>query len=88
MANFFGVFSRYIDLTHQIGFTEFSLTHLLREAGFSDVGVHAPAWPSDHPLGAKLLESRRIHDQLFSLQDRSTPKSFDKNLVMWARTDA
>lgn len=88
MANLFGVFSRYIDLTHQIGFTEFSLSHLLREAGFSTPSVQVPAWPAQHELGSRLLQSRALHDQIFSLQDRSTPTCFDKNLVMWGTADA
>ena len=88
MANLFGVFSRYIDLTHQIGFTEFSLAHLLREAGFSTPVPHVPLFPAQHELGARLNQSRALHDQLFSLQDRSTPRCFDKNLVMWGTADA
>ena len=31
---------------------------------------------------------RRFHQQLFALQDRSTPRCFDKNLVIQARAEA
>lgn len=84
MANLFGVFSRYMDLTHQTAFTEFSLSELLRAAGFSEVMVHVPEWPASDPLGARLLESRRIQDQLFRLQDRVQPRAFDKNVTVVA----
>jgi glycosyltransferase involved in cell wall biosynthesis/2-polyprenyl-3-methyl-5-hydroxy-6-metoxy-1,4-benzoquinol methylase len=85
MANLFGVYSRHMDLTHQIGFTEQSLSQMLRLAGYSEVGVHVPDWDPTHPLTPKLRESADFHRKLFHLQDRSTPKSFEKNIVVWAR---
>lgn len=85
MANIFGSYSRHMDLTHQIGFTEQSLSQLLRLAGFSEVGVHVPQWDPKHPLTRGLAESAEFHRRLFGLQDRSTPRSFEKNIVVWAR---
>jgi 2-polyprenyl-3-methyl-5-hydroxy-6-metoxy-1,4-benzoquinol methylase len=85
MANIFGSYSRHMDLTHQIGFTEQSLSQMLRLAGFSDVGVHVPQWDPKHPLTRGLTESADFHRRLFGLQDRSTPRSFEKNIVVWAR---
>jgi len=84
MANIFGIYSRYMDLTHRNGFTEFSLAQLLREAGFAASHLHIPQWDSMHPLTHNLMESREFHRKLFSLQDRTTPKSFDKNITMIA----
>ena len=84
MANIFGIYSRYMDLTHRNGFTEFSLAQLLREAGFTASHLHIPQWDSTHPLTHKLMESRDFHRKLFSLQDRATPNSFDKNITMVA----
>jgi 2-polyprenyl-3-methyl-5-hydroxy-6-metoxy-1,4-benzoquinol methylase len=85
MANIFGSYSRHMDLTHQIGFTEQSLSQMLRLAGFSEVGVHVPQWDPQHPLTRGLTESAEFHRRLFGLQDRSTPRSFEKNIVVWAR---
>mgnify|MGYP001219787509 CR=1 FL=1 len=84
MANIFGVYSRYMDLTHRNGFTEFSLAQLLREAGFAASHLHIPQWDSTHPLTHNLMESRDFHRKLFNLQDRVTPNSFDKNITMLA----
>ena len=85
MANVLGIYSRYIDITHQTGFTEFSLSQLLFQAGFSHVELKLPNWDPMHPLTPKLKESEAFHRQLFSLQDRATPKCFEKNIVVLAR---
>jgi 2-polyprenyl-3-methyl-5-hydroxy-6-metoxy-1,4-benzoquinol methylase len=85
MANIFGCYSRHMDLTHQIGFTEQSLAQMLRLAGYSEVGVHVPQWDPAHPLTPGLIESANFHRKLFGLQDRSTPRSFEKNIVVHAR---
>lgn len=39
MASFFGLYSRYIDLTHEIGFTDMSLEQILNCTGFKNVQV-------------------------------------------------
>ncbi|WP_446811085.1 class I SAM-dependent methyltransferase [Methylomonas sp. 2BW1-5-20] len=83
MANIFGTYSRYMDLTHQTGFTEQSLSELLSVAGFTNPTLHLPNW-KHHPNGLKFRCSSLIQKSLFSLQDRSKPRCFDKNIVMWA----
>lgn len=85
MANVLGIYSRYLDLTHQTGFTEYSLQQLLLQSGFASTHLHLPAWDVSHPLTAKLAESRDFHIRLYSLQDRATPTCFEKNLVMIGR---
>jgi glycosyltransferase involved in cell wall biosynthesis/predicted O-methyltransferase YrrM len=85
MANIFGIYSRYMDITHQNGFTEFSLSQLLREAGFNQIGLHMPKWNSSNPLAQKFKESADFQRSLFGLQDRKPPQCFDKNIVVWAR---
>jgi 2-polyprenyl-3-methyl-5-hydroxy-6-metoxy-1,4-benzoquinol methylase len=85
MANILGIYSRYMDLTHQTGFTEYSLTQLLMQADFSEVQLHLPHWDDTHPLTPRLRESAAFHRTLFASQDRVTPKCFEKNLIMWAR---
>lgn len=84
MANVFGVYSRYMDLTHQTGFTEQSLAQLLRSAGFERTELHLPELDPAQPLSAKLAASRAFHQQLFEMQDRSMPLCLDKNVVMCA----
>jgi 2-polyprenyl-3-methyl-5-hydroxy-6-metoxy-1,4-benzoquinol methylase len=82
MANVLGAYSRWLDLTHRIGFTEQSAAQLLRAAGYSDVALVAPAHCGAH--AERAAENRRWHEQLFRLQDRSMPTCFDKNLVVVA----
>lgn len=85
MANIFGLYSRYMDLTHQTGFTGHSLVQLLRIAGFSSAVVHVPSWAaSGHYHAMKFRISNWIQRKLFLLQDRVPPSSFDKNIVVWA----
>lgn len=40
MANPFGLYSRYIDITHETGFTEYSLYEVLNVAGFGNISIH------------------------------------------------
>lgn len=48
MSNpFTGSNARYADFTHEVGFTEMSLTHVLEAAGFSQVETFAPKLPWD-----------------------------------------
>ncbi len=83
MANLFGAYSRYMDLTHQMGFTEQSLSQLLHQAGFSIIQLHLPDW-SDHQKARIFKWSTKLQRWIFRLQDRSMPTCFDKNIVMWA----
>jgi 2-polyprenyl-3-methyl-5-hydroxy-6-metoxy-1,4-benzoquinol methylase len=83
MANVLGCYSRYMDLTHRIGFTEQSARQLLLTAGFADVAVVA-AQHEPGPLRDGIAASRALHEQLFAQQDRSRPTCFDKNLVVAA----
>lgn len=84
MANILGAYSRYLDLTHRIGFTEQSAVQLLRAAGFTDVSLVEPVHTG--VMAERTAENRRFHEQLFRLQDRSMPTCFDKNLVVVAAT--
>lgn len=83
MANLFASYSRYMDVTHQIGFTEQSLAQLLNQGGFYEAQLHCPDWRR-HPLRLKIRLSAQIHRWLFYLQDRSPALCFDKNIIMWA----
>jgi len=87
MANLFGAYSRYLDLTHQYGYTEQSLAQLLRIAGFANPPLHLPRWESGHPLTRRSKLNRWIHRFVIHLQDRSNPRCFEKNIVMWGKRD-
>ncbi len=84
MANVLGGYSRFMDLTHRIGFTEQSAGQLLRAAGFVDLTVVHPQHEPG-PLRDAQLQNQKLHEQLFAQQDRSRPTCFDKNLVIAAR---
>ena len=83
MANIFGGFSLYMDITHQMGFTEHNLTDLLRHGGFSVSELYIAEWPKGHHKTVKFEESRKFHEHLFSLQDRTHTRCFDKNIVVY-----
>ena len=40
MGSLFALRSRYIDFTHEVGFTEESICQVLRDNGFSKIAVH------------------------------------------------
>jgi len=40
MSNIFGIYLLYNDFTHEIGFTEHSITQVLRSVGFEDIAVY------------------------------------------------
>lgn len=84
MANVLGGYSRFMDLTHRIGFTEQSAGQLLRAAGFAEVAVVLPEHEPG-PLRDAQTQNRQLHEQLFAQQDRSRPKCFDKNVVLAAK---
>lgn len=83
MANLFGGYSRYMDITHQMGFTDRSLVEFVHQAGFSSANLYLPQWPKGHPLTEKFNESKKIHEYLFSLIDRTATQCFDKNIVVY-----
>jgi 2-polyprenyl-3-methyl-5-hydroxy-6-metoxy-1,4-benzoquinol methylase len=101
MANMFASYSRYIDITHINGFTEWSLFQLLDAAGFCDHQVIKPKyfsyenWKKNrsliHPwrgLGLRELINMSLHKFLFWLRgQKPLPSHFSFNLVVqsWKR---
>ena len=45
MSNPFGLINRYMDITHEIGFTEFSMIECLGMSGFGDIKVKGVSYP-------------------------------------------
>jgi 2-polyprenyl-3-methyl-5-hydroxy-6-metoxy-1,4-benzoquinol methylase/peptidoglycan/xylan/chitin deacetylase (PgdA/CDA1 family) len=82
MANALGSYSRYLDTTHQTGYTEQSLLHLLAQAGVTKAGLHIPRATSYRRRFAWRL-NQAAHSLLFKIQDRSMPRWFGKNIVVW-----
>lgn len=84
MANLLGAYSRYLDYTHQFGFTEFSLFQLFQIGGFPSPQVFVPRphgkWK--HQLRQRM--SRWVHRQLLKWDRRSQPQCLDKNVIVWA----
>lgn len=88
MANLLGTYSRFMDVTHQTGFTEFSMFQLLRQAGFREMGVQLPDAPKSWRGRLNHYINRLLHRSLYKLNDRVMPTCFDKNIVVWARKGA
>jgi 2-polyprenyl-3-methyl-5-hydroxy-6-metoxy-1,4-benzoquinol methylase len=84
MANIFACYSRHIDLTHQHGFTEFSLFQLFRMAGYEEPQLHLPRLPGRLKARVTKRLSKWIQRNLLKWEDRTMPKCLDKNLVVWA----
>lgn len=84
MSSLLASHSRYIDLTHQTGFTEYSLGQVFRQAGFEQIGVHVPVYVH---LRARLRQrlNYAMHRLLYNLQNRVAPASFDANVILWAK---
>lgn len=87
-----GASSRYLDITHELGFTENSLEQVLLMAGFADVRVFGPdIYVTTNPLvnvtaraTAGLLD--RLFSFLFKFYGRTETTIFRKNIVAVAYT--
>jgi len=86
MANVLGIYSKYIDITHYQCYTQFSLSQVLLDAGFDPqlIQIWEPQWKIGSAQYSAKQENDEFHRKLFQLQDRATPKTFDKNLLMSA----
>ncbi|MCL0096022.1 class I SAM-dependent methyltransferase [Thermodesulfovibrionales bacterium] len=97
MANILAAYSRYMDVTHLVGYTEWSLFQLLDEAGFKDHRMIHPSqkWKELRTLtrpwrGLGLREwlNTVLHRFLFALAGiRVRPATFAINLTVqsWKR---
>lgn len=77
-------FSRYIDVTHNIGFTEFSLVQLLKGGGFSEVRVVEQKRKMKFWDGVLFKAYRVALRRLYRLENRTVPKCLDKNIIVEA----
>lgn len=83
MANLLGGYSRYMDLTHLHGYTEWSLIHLLEQCKLPGAQTFIPnAFASTrHKLLYRI--NAYLHKMLYRLNDRAEPRCYGKNVVIW-----
>lgn len=60
MSHLFASRNRYVDFSHEVGFTEHSLYEVLAAAGFSDIAIRAEFAGAAEPKGYRWL--RRFYD--------------------------
>jgi SAM-dependent methyltransferase len=80
-ANLFGGYSRYVDITHERGFTSASAFQLFRAAGLSGcrvVPLRGGTWLGSLCLGLETL----LHRALFRLTSRSGEEVFTNNVCV------
>lgn len=84
MANPLGIYSRYNDFTHQIGFTEYSLIQVLENSGFKDITI-IPMPPGS--LKLRILRSiyQKFLRIIYKIELRSIPRVLDSNITVYAR---
>ncbi len=82
MANIFGAYSRYLDITHEIGFTEQSLNQLMLAMGASRYVIidqnRFTSWKNR--LSVKIRNS--IYAWVYRQDLRTVPTVFDKNIFI------
>jgi len=85
MANPFSLKSRYQDFTHEVGYTQESLRHVLSAAGFQEIEIMGASYVvlSVKSRIGKLIERilHKIIAQMFELQGYSRPSILAPNLV-------
>lgn len=87
---FLGIDSRYIDITHEIGFTESSLRQVLKISDFKDIVIFGPdiyVYPNLKNRIAKIVAKTcdKLVWVLFALYGRTETKIFTKHLVAVVR---
>lgn len=83
MANILiGAYSHYMDFTHQVGYTEFSLAQLFHQTGFSNIKVVNPKFRRWSKLWLFYKISSFIQKILIFIQDRKIPTCLHKDLVI------
>ena len=96
MINIFSASARYIDITHQQGYTEWSLFQLLDNAGFQHHRVikskifsydnwkrHRTLFRPWCGLGLRKLLNTIVHKVLFALQGQNlSPSTYSINLIV------
>lgn len=85
MALPLSTFSRYIDITHKTGFTEFSLRQLFNAAGFSSINFLPQKLNKGWRYDLMFRLYRYLLRKIYSLEGRTMPVCFHKNLFIEAQ---
>ncbi len=96
MSSLLSSYSMYLDFTHLVGFTEFSLMQVFDLAGFSNHQVvHKKRkikirswrpWSPLRGLGLTSIANEYLHKILYRLRSQTPlPTVFDYNLEMWTK---
>lgn len=86
-----GASSRYYDFTHEVSFTEESLSQILKVCGYKDVKIYPPDIyvfyfnPVNYTAKALAWLTFLIYKMLFLLYGRKTTKIFTKDLIATAK---
>lgn len=91
MSGFTGLYNRYMDFTHEIGFTEFSLREVLRMGGFTKVELAGEKYGK--PKGCKSILWHLLRLLYFAVlpiiyrleRGGNNPKIFSKALIAVVR---
>jgi len=81
MANFFGARSRFMDITHEAGYTEHSLRQILSLAGFDCIRVIPAKLGYLIKRAASIFVSNALHKFLYVLVGVPKPRITSKNIV-------
>jgi len=80
MGYLFAPYSRYIDFTHEIGFTEESIKQVLRSAGFKNISVE------NSYIGKKRLWlNKKINNLIKFIYNYRVPKIVTSNMIAIAK---
>lgn len=94
MACLLAPYSRYLDVTHLTGYTDFSLVQILENAGFVDARF-VPDWSFSlarwrpwvpwRNLGLRAVANRILHKTVYWIRGHTpVPRHFGMNLVAYA----
>lgn len=83
MGNILGNYSLFQDITHEHGYTDWSIMHLLEQCGFDEVGTYQVQKFANRKRKRYAKINQYIHNFLYRINDRVAPKTVTKNLMAW-----
>lgn len=95
MANLFAAYSRYLDITHVVGYTEYSLMQILDQAGFLEHRLVLPTWRIDfrrwrpwapwRGISWRARANHLLHKILYWVRGYTQPQCFEHNVEIYTR---
>lgn len=93
MANLFASYSRYLDITHVTGYTEYSLMQILDKAGFVEHQLVLPnisfdfrrwrPWAPWRGLNLRAKTGHLLHHMLYWLRGYTKPRCYGINVEIY-----